>query len=83
MKFGAKRDPLQAQLGFFRAKFHSKYLYSVEKEIVGISQYAYFKTDLIIYFSALERRLTRLKSFCQLFVLYLKSCNARHFQLLP
>jgi hypothetical protein len=42
MKFGAKRDPLRAQLGFFRAKFHSKSLYSVEKTIVGISQYAYF-----------------------------------------
>jgi hypothetical protein len=27
---------------FFRAKFHSKSLYSVEKKIVGISQYAYF-----------------------------------------
>jgi hypothetical protein len=26
----------------FRAKFHSKSLYSVEKKIVGISQYAYF-----------------------------------------
>jgi hypothetical protein len=34
--------PLLAQLGFFRAKFHSKSLYSVEKKIVGISQYAYF-----------------------------------------
>jgi hypothetical protein len=44
MKFGAKRDPLLAQLGFFRAKFHSKSLYSVEKKIVGISQYAYFST---------------------------------------
>jgi hypothetical protein len=43
MKFGAKRDPLLAQLGFFRAKFHSKSLYSVEKKIVGISQYAYFR----------------------------------------
>jgi hypothetical protein len=42
MKFGAKRDLLLAQLGFFRAKFHSKSLYSVEKKIVGISQYAYF-----------------------------------------
>jgi hypothetical protein len=29
-------------LGFFRGKFHSKSLYSVEKTIVGISQYAYF-----------------------------------------
>jgi hypothetical protein len=28
---------------FFRAKFHSKSLYSVEKKIVGISQYAYFR----------------------------------------
>jgi hypothetical protein len=37
MKFGAKRDPL-----LFRAKFHSKSLYSVEKKIVGMSQYAYF-----------------------------------------
>jgi hypothetical protein len=27
---------------FFRAKFHSKSVYSVEKKIVGISQYAYF-----------------------------------------
>jgi hypothetical protein len=44
MKFGAKRDPLLAQLGFFRAKFHSKSLYSVEIKIVGISQYAYFST---------------------------------------
>jgi hypothetical protein len=26
----------------FRGKFHSKSLYSVEKTIVGISQYAYF-----------------------------------------
>jgi hypothetical protein len=42
MKFAAKRDPLLAQLGFFRGKFHSKSLYSVEKTIVGISQYAYF-----------------------------------------
>jgi hypothetical protein len=33
MKFGAKRDPLLAQLGFFRAKFHSKSLYSVEKRL--------------------------------------------------
>jgi hypothetical protein len=46
MKFGAKRDPLLAQLGFFRAKFHSKFLYSVEKKIVGISQYAYFRSCL-------------------------------------
>jgi hypothetical protein len=43
MKFGAKRDPLLAQLGFFCAKFHSKPLYSVEKKIVGISQYAYIR----------------------------------------
>jgi hypothetical protein len=43
MKVGAKRDPLLVQLGFFRAKFHSKFLYSVEKKIVGISQYAYFR----------------------------------------
>jgi hypothetical protein len=42
MKFGGKRVPLLAQLGFFRAKFHSKSLYSVEKKIVGIWQYAYF-----------------------------------------
>jgi hypothetical protein len=35
---------LLAELGFFRAKFHSKSLYSVEKKIVGISQYAYFST---------------------------------------
>jgi hypothetical protein len=27
----------------FRAKFHSKSLYSVEKKIVGILQYAYFR----------------------------------------
>jgi hypothetical protein len=27
----------------FRAKFHSKSLYSVEKKIEGISQYAYFR----------------------------------------
>jgi hypothetical protein len=45
MKFGAKRDPLLVQLGFFRAKFHSKSLYSVEKKIMGISQYAYFSSS--------------------------------------
>jgi hypothetical protein len=33
-------------LGFFRAKFQSKCLYSVEEKIVGISQYAYFSTRL-------------------------------------
>jgi hypothetical protein len=33
-------------LGFFRGKFHSKFLYSVEKTIVGISQYAYFSSGL-------------------------------------
>jgi hypothetical protein len=31
MKFGAQRTPLLAQLVFFRAKFHSKIPYSVEK----------------------------------------------------
>jgi hypothetical protein len=40
------RDSTIAQLGFFfRAKFHSKSLYSVEKKIVGISQYAYFSAQ--------------------------------------
>jgi hypothetical protein len=43
MKFGAKRDPPASSWVFFRAKFHSKFLYSVEKKIVGISQYAYFR----------------------------------------
>jgi hypothetical protein len=42
MKFAAKRDPLLHSWIFFRGKFHSKSLYSVEKTIVGISQYAYF-----------------------------------------
>jgi hypothetical protein len=41
MSFGAKRDPLHSWV-FFRARIHSKSLYSVEKKIVGISQYAYF-----------------------------------------
>jgi hypothetical protein len=41
MKFGAKKNP-NVLAGTFRAKFHSKSLYSVEKKIVGISQYAYF-----------------------------------------
>jgi hypothetical protein len=30
---------------FFRAKFHSNSLYVVEKKIVGISQYPYFRKD--------------------------------------
>jgi hypothetical protein len=42
MNLARNVTPLLAQLGFFRAKFHSKSLYSVEKKIVGISQYAYF-----------------------------------------
>jgi hypothetical protein len=45
MKFGAKKNPTVLAGGVtFRAKFHSKSLYSVEKKIVGISQYAYFRT---------------------------------------
>jgi hypothetical protein len=43
MKFGAKKPPTVLAGGVtFRAKFHSKSLYSVEKKIMGISQYAYF-----------------------------------------
>jgi hypothetical protein len=38
-------------LVFFRAKFHSKSLYSVEKKIVGISQYAYFSARAHIVYS--------------------------------
>jgi hypothetical protein len=33
----------------FRAKFHSKSLYSVEKKIVGISQYAYFRCTKLFH----------------------------------
>jgi hypothetical protein len=44
MKFGAKRDPLLAQLGFFFAPNFIQNLYTVlKKKIVGISQYAYFR----------------------------------------
>jgi hypothetical protein len=44
MKFGAKKNPTVLTGVTFRAKFHSKSLYSVEKKIVGISQYAYFNS---------------------------------------
>jgi hypothetical protein len=40
---------------FFRAKFHSKFLYSVEKKIVGISQYAYFKASVNAAMVQLDR----------------------------
>jgi hypothetical protein len=42
MKFGAKKNPTVLAGVTLRAKFHSKIPYSVEKYIVGISQYAYF-----------------------------------------
>jgi hypothetical protein len=46
MKFGAKKNSTVLAGGVtFRAKFHSKSLYSVEKKIVGISQYAYFRSS--------------------------------------
>jgi hypothetical protein len=41
-----EKKTLLAQLGFFRGKFHSNSLYVVEKKIVGILQYAYFRTQL-------------------------------------
>jgi hypothetical protein len=44
MKFGAKKTPTVLAGVTFRAKFHSKSLYSVEKKIVVISQYAYFSS---------------------------------------
>jgi hypothetical protein len=47
MKFGAKKTQLCSQGVTFRAKFHSKSLYGVEKKIVGISQYAYFSAHSI------------------------------------
>jgi hypothetical protein len=46
MKFGAKKNPTVLAGVTFRAKFHSKFLYSVENKIVGISQYAYFSAQL-------------------------------------
>jgi hypothetical protein len=46
MKFGAKKNPAVLAGVTFRAKFHSKSLYSVEKKNVGISQYAYFRIDV-------------------------------------
>jgi hypothetical protein len=46
-----EKNPNCASRGVtFRAKFHSKSLYSVEKKIVGISQYAYFsQVDRFIF----------------------------------
>jgi hypothetical protein len=48
MKFGAKKNPTVLAGVTFRAKFHSKSLYSVEKKIVVISQYAYFSSFAIL-----------------------------------
>jgi hypothetical protein len=49
MKFGAKKNPTVLAGVMFRAKFHSKSLYSVEKKIVGISQYAYFRGPVVFF----------------------------------
>jgi hypothetical protein len=48
MKFGAKKNPTVLAGVTLRAKFHSKIPYSVEKYIVGISQYAYFRLNLFM-----------------------------------
>jgi hypothetical protein len=47
MKFGAKRDPPASTVGFFFAPNFIQNLYTVlKKNIVGISQYAYFLAQI-------------------------------------
>jgi hypothetical protein len=48
MKFGAKRDPPASTVGCFFAPNFIQNLYSVEKKIVGISQYAYLSSLAIL-----------------------------------
>jgi hypothetical protein len=83
MKFGAKRDPLLAQLGIFRAKFHSKSLYSVDKKIVGISQYAYFSNlhfcvpknqESFVAVPTVHPPLCIVSSTCHLLIRYFGEC---------
>jgi hypothetical protein len=53
--FAAKKNPTVLAGCFFRAKFHSNSLYVVEKKIVGISQYPYFRRGLKCYSQFLQR----------------------------
>jgi hypothetical protein len=61
--------PLLAQLGFFRAKFHSKSLYSVEKKIVGISQYAYFSAANNVKSKKKNRKSSKIRLFKKMVIL--------------